>query len=348
MASAHIVRRRRGDGATSWIVRYRLGGRESPLRHGGSFRTQKEARARRDYIAGELAAMRVPNLELVAAETTPAVTVRTAAEAWRASRLDVAAGTDATYAVSLGRILPLLGSLEVERLDTRRVARFVGELNEAGLARESIRKTLGVLAMVLDHAGISPNPARDRVTVRLPRRQLVELAPPTADALEAVLVLLPSRYRLPVVVLDATGMRVGELEALTWGDIDEPRGRWRVSAETSKTSRPRWVTPPAGVFAAVVELVPRDDRDLAALVFEGFAASRLRTSIGRACRAAGVPLFSPHDLRHRRISLLHLGGVPWARIGEAMGQRSLAVTADTYTHVLTDERELNYATLLTG
>jgi integrase len=59
-----------------------------------------------------------------------------------------------------------------------------------------------------------------------------------------------------------------------------------------------------------------------------------------------VPLFSPHDLRHRRISLLHLGGVPWALIGEAMGQRSLAITADTYTHVLADERELDYAELL--
>jgi integrase len=59
-----------------------------------------------------------------------------------------------------------------------------------------------------------------------------------------------------------------------------------------------------------------------------------------------VPLFSPHDLRHRRISLLPLGGVPWARIGEATDSRSLAVTADTYTHVLADERELDYAGLL--
>jgi integrase len=274
------------------------------------------------------------------------VTVRASAEAWRSSRLDVAAGTDATYAVCLGRIFPALGSLEVERLDARRVARFVAELDKGGLARESIRKTLGVLAMVLDFAGVSPNPARDRVTVRLPRRDLAELAPPTADALEAVLALVPSAYRLPLVVLDATGMRVGELEALTWGDVDEPRGRWRVSAAVTKTNRPRWVTPPADVFAAVVALVPREDRELGALVFEGFAATRLRTAIGRACRAAGVPLFSPHDLRHRRISLLHLGGAPWARIGEAMGQRSLAVTADTYTHVLTDERELDYAELL--
>jgi hypothetical protein len=50
-------------------------------------------------------------------------------------------------------------------------------------------------------------------------------------------------------------------------------------------------------------------------------------------------------LRHRRISLLHLAGIPWARIGEHLGQRSLRVTADTYSHVLNDERELDFAAL---
>jgi hypothetical protein len=38
--------------------------------------------------------------------------------------------------------------------------------------------------------------------------------------------------------------------------------------------------------------------------------------------------------------------VPWPRIGEHVGQRSLRTTADTYTHVLTDEAELDYAELL--
>ena len=41
-----------------------------------------------------------------------------------------------------------------------------------------------------------------------------------------------------------------------------------------------------------------------------------------------------------------LRGVPWARIGEHVGQRNLAVTANTYTHVLVDEAELDYAELL--
>jgi hypothetical protein len=38
--------------------------------------------------------------------------------------------------------------------------------------------------------------------------------------------------------------------------------------------------------------------------------------------------------------------VTWARIGEQVGQSNLAVTANTYSHVLTDERELVYAELL--
>ena len=128
--------------------------------------------------------------------------------------------------------------------------------------------------------------------------------------------------------------------------MDEPRGRWRVSAAVAKTRRARWVSVPPVLFQAVTALVPREDRVAGRPVFQGFSADRLRTAIGRACRAAGVPTFSPHDLRHRRISLLHLGGVPWARIGENVGQRDLAVTANTYTHVLADEAELDYQELL--
>lgn len=346
MATSYILKRSTPAGATRYLVRYRTGGRRARVRYGGSFRTLREAKARRDWITGELAAMRVPDLGRIArAEAPAAVTLREAAEAWRSSRVDVARGTDATYSVALQRLLPRLGRLEVSELDVARVAAFVGELHSEGLARESIRKTLNVLAMILDHAGVAPNPARDRVTVRLPRRDVEEIAPPTAAAVEAVVRLLPSRYRLPVLALDATGMRVGELEALRWVDLDEPRGRWRVSAASSKTRRARWIVPPPELYAAVVERIPREDRDDEAPMLD-FTADRLRTAIARACRAAGVPLFSPHDLRHRRISLWHLAGVPWARIGEAVGQRSLAVTADTYTHVLIDEAELDLAGLL--
>ena len=81
------------------------------------------------------------------------------------------------------------------------------------------------------------------------------------------------------------------------------------------------------------------------IVRSALDADALRTSIAKAW-AAAVPLWSPHDLRHRRISLLHLRGTPWARIGDFVGQPSLSVTADVYSHILTDETELDYAALL--
>ncbi|MCL4291121.1 MAG: tyrosine-type recombinase/integrase [Thermoleophilia bacterium] len=344
MASVWIVTRQTGSGARRYRVEYRVSGRESAITYGGSFRTKREAQARKQWLAGELAARRVPDLGVLGRERERVRTVATVAQAWQESRVDVSAGTAQTYRVALGRLLPRLGAVPVEEVDAQTVAALVAELHAAGLRKQTIRKTVSVLAMVLDHAGVSPNPARDRVTVRMPREERRHVQPPTADHVEAVVRLLPARYRLPALVLDATGMRIGELEALTWGDMDEPRGRWRIA--TSKTGRPRWVTPPPVLLERVLALCPRDDRHPDRCVFEGVTSERLRTAIARACTAAGVPAFSPHDLRHRRVSLMHLGGIPWARIGEAVGHDDLVTTARTYTHVVADEREIDYATVL--
>jgi integrase len=95
---------------------------------------------------------------------------------------------------------------------------------------------------------------------------------------------------------------------------------------------------------AVLALCPREDR--ARPVFAGFGADTFRTAIARACRAVGVPTFSPHDLRHRRVSLLHADGVSWADIGERVGHGDIVTTARTYTHVVPDRAELDYAALV--
>jgi len=342
MASTWITRRLTKDGQPRFRVEFRQGGREAPTVYAGSFRTRREALVRKAFVAGELAALRIP---VLAAATPASGTLRRAAERWQASRVDVSAGTLQTYRVALGRLLPRLGDKPVDRIDAQTVADLVAELHAAGLRKQTIRKTISVLGMVLDHAGRSTdNPVRDRMIVKMPREEKRQVQPPTAEHVAAVVRLLASRYRLPVLVLDGTGMRVGELESLTWGDVDEPRGRWRIA--TSKTGRPRWVTPPSFLYGRVLELVPRDDRHADRKVFEQVTGDRLRTALARACTAAGVPAFSPHDLRHRRVSLMHLAGVPWARIGEQVGHDDIVTTARTYTHTLVSEDELDYEGML--
>jgi integrase len=44
--------------------------------------------------------------------------------------------------------------------------------------------------------------------------------------------------------------------------------------------------------------------------------------------------------------LLHLAGVPWARIGEQVGHDDITTTSRVYTHVVADERELDYVKVL--
>lgn len=60
----------------------------------------------------------------------------------------------------------------------------------------------------------------------------------------------------------------------------------------------------------------------------------MRDSMMRVCRAAGIPSYSPHDLRHRRGSLSHAAGMPARELAERMGHSKASMSLDVYTHVM--------------
>ena len=259
--------------ASSWIVARTTAERRQALsrsltasaaarrdqRYAGSFKTKADALERRRWVDGELAAMRVPDLGTLETEPQRSLTLREVSERWKTSRVDVAEGTRTFHRVSLDRLLPLIGDRRVDELGVDDLNEAIGALSAAGRKPATIRKSIQTLATLLSDNGIEPNVARDR-RLRFPHERREEINPPTGEHVLATHGLLPTRYRLPLLVLDATGMRVGELEQLTWGDVDEPRSRWRVSQATSKTRQARWVQVPPAVLEAVLELVPRDDR----------------------------------------------------------------------------------------
>ena len=77
--------------------------------------------------------------------------------------------------------------------------------------------------MVFDHAGVVPNPARDRVIVKLPRDGSEEPNPPTAEHVQAVYRPIPSKHRLALLFLDWSGARVSAIDRTLVGDYDEAR-----------------------------------------------------------------------------------------------------------------------------
>jgi integrase len=165
-----------------------------------------------------------------------------------------------------------------------------------------------------------PNPARERVQVRLPLEEPGEPETPSAEHVEAAGWLLTPPYLVAMLTLEVTGCRVGEFEAARLGDLDERRQAWLVRAAVSKTRRARWVQLPDDLYSVVVAHLPApEDRDPDAPLFPGVTSDRLRMAIARACRDAGVPRFAPHSLRHRFISL--------ATSRVTRGRKSVSVSA---------------------
>jgi integrase len=332
MPSLTITTRRTKSGPR-YVVRYRLGGRAYPVKHGGSFKTLREAKARRDLIGGELAAGRNPALVLRAmVEAPPIRALRDWAEAYQRSRVDYADETVKNLVSHLKAILPKLGDRDPATLTSADVQEWIGGLT---LKPSSIRRYVATLRALLDFACVDPNPARD-TRVKLPREETALVDPPTAAEVETIIRHSPPRWRLPLRVLEQTGMRVGELARLEWGDVDETGLRFRVKRGKTAAAR-RWVAVPAWLMEEVAATCPREDRTAERRVFPGFSPDVAKNVMARACKAAGIVHRHPHDLRHRYASVKIAEGVPVTQVAAQLGHSRKSLTLDTYSHVMVDQ-----------
>ena len=93
LASSAFVTTQQTSSGPRYVVRFRLEGRADPIQHGGSFKTLREARARRDVVAGELSRTeprrRFPGRDGGALTRTFSEWAKT----WKESRVDDAPAT---------------------------------------------------------------------------------------------------------------------------------------------------------------------------------------------------------------------------------------------------------------
>jgi integrase len=343
MASVSIRERKTKTGERRYAVEYRVGGRETKVRHGGTFRTKQLATLRAAWIHDELASGRFPDLSFAQVEQPTQPSLAEAAEAWRASRIDVVAQTRNMHRSAFARVFkvaPSLRACRVDELAVDDIAALIAALVSAGYKRETIKKSRDALAMLLDHYQVDPNPARDK-RVRLPKERTPHVPPPLAEHVERVAEVLPRHHVLPLLIVDACGPRVGELAAATVGDLDEHRRAIRIRPEAEKNDRYRLLELPDDLFDALLAtLPPREDRDLGAPLFRDLTDARLRTAITKACKATGTPHFSPHGLRRRRGALHYKRTGSLAEVAELLGD-SKRVAADHYVYAMVDYTEVD-------
>jgi integrase len=207
------------------------------------------------------------------------------------------------------------------------------------LAPNTIKKYRDFLRLVLDHADIEPNPARSR-KVRLPVNDAEEINPPPYEHWFAIRDSITPRFSLHVILMENTGIRIGELFGLTWGDVDARGQRLRIARTRTKGQRgrrrSRFIYPSPEIMEWIDELVPLEDRRPDVPIFEG-GEYALRRALTNACKFGKVPHYYPHHLRHRFISVRVQAGWPAPLVARAVGHTKTSITHDTYSHVLTDE-----------
>ena len=235
MPSLTITTRKTRSGPR-YVVRYRLGGRAYTLEHGGSFKTLREAKARRDLIGGELASGRNPR-DLLRAMTAAPVPTLTLAD-WRdrfiVSRIDVDANTKKNYVTALKKACATFGDRDPDTITADEVAAWV-----AGLTSNYKPGTIGLyllsLRMLIDFIGIEPNVARDP-RVKKPKQVREEPQPPSAEQYLAIIEAIGERWKLLFVTIEQGALRLGEAVALRWADVDAANLRLRLPRSATKRS----------------------------------------------------------------------------------------------------------------
>jgi integrase len=143
--------------------------------------------------------------------------------------------------------------------------------------------------------------------------------PPTAAQTRAILERVGPRWRLPLIVLEQTAMRAGEAAKLVWGDVDVAESKFRLPRRSTKSSRPRWVQLPEWLMDRIAQTCPLEDRTAERCVLPSFSVDGAEKAMASACKAAGIPRYSAHSLRHWRATLLHHDGVPTKALAERVG-----------------------------
>jgi integrase len=331
MTSLTITTRQTKSGPR-YVVRFRLGGRAYPIQHAGSFKTLRDAKMRRDLVAGELAAGRNPTEVLRVTAPAPTTTLARWCDRFLESRIDADENTRKNYRTALKRACSRFGDRDPNGLTTAEVAEWVAELAQT-YKPGTVQQYLIALRLLLDFVGVEENVARDP-RVKLPKQTREEPQPPSAEHLLAILEALGERWRLLFVTIEQGALRLGEAVSLRWGDVDAANLRLRLPRSATKRDRARWIYLPEWLIEAIEATCPLEDRTPERRVFQGITEASAYQAMSRACRNAKVPHYHPHDLRHRRITIWHQSGVPARELAERAGHSRPSMSLDVYSHVM--------------
>ena len=211
----------------------------------------------------------------------------------------------------------------------------------------------GVLSYAVDSEVIETNPLSD-LKLRY-RKKALEVEPLTEEQagllLSAAKVYLGGYYYPHMLCALRTGMRIGELQALQWGDLDfhgrfiNVKRSWRKGRLTDTKNKKRRqidMTPHLtetlrALRVAQKKRALKNGRPVSDWIFANQAGEMLNRvvfekALNRCLESARLCRIRVHDLRHTYATIRLLRGHNIGDVSYQLGHSSISITYDVYGH----------------
>ena len=348
----------------SWYYRHDLptsaNGRRRQVKQGG-YSTEKEARA---ALTDALA-----RLDRGTYVDRSKLTVGDYLDQWLEGRVNLRPASVVFYRVAVERYLrPGLGHLRLDQLRVDDVERAFARIRR-GLDGHGHPVSPALIGRLKTTLRAALNVAVKRQLIHVNPAALVEVEAHTRPTVHVWNATTTGRFldsaaedwHGPLWHLIASfGLRRGEAAGLRWHDVDLEHGVLAIVVQRTQVGRKIIEATPktkAGVRVLTLDQgtvrvlrshrTRQDTQRLAlggawvhnALVFtmedgRGLQPQYISRLFAKACEAGGFPRIRLHDLRHTSASLGLAAGESLVEVSKRLGHSQLAITADTYSHVL--------------
>lgn len=245
-------------------------------------------------------------------------------------------------------LIPHFKRKELRTIKQRDIIKFQDKLIESNFAPSHIKKIHTTLSAVFKFAikneYTKENPASIVGNVDLKEEKHVNYW--TLEEFKAFIqsVEEPLYYAL-FMTLYYSGMRKGELLALTWGDIDFDNNMINVDkteynrkvTSTKTASSTRKILMPKHVMTLLHKMKLERNPKMTYVVFgefhESVSTSTLDRKYEKYVELSGVKKIRIHDFRHSHASYLINKGIIVSVVAARLGHSDVATTLNTYSHL---------------
>lgn len=257
-------------------------------------------------------------------------------------------------------ILPALGGYAMEELSAIRLQKFSAALAESGLAANSVNSILSVMKSSLKMAvalGIAERQFSDCIVrPRAREKKVVCFGKDEQRKIEQYIFKKNSPKLFGVILSLYTGLRIGELLALTWGDVDLRQGvitvskschdswesgRYKKVFDTPKTEYAERVIPiPRQLLGSMKELKRKTGCPFVVTGKTEYGAQvrSYQKTFENLLKRLGIAHKGFHALRHTFATRALEVGMDVKTLSEILGHRDPATTLRRYAHSLMEHK----------